>query len=86
MAQQDILKDEKAKEAARRKEAKEKEVAYHDQYRKPKKVETITREVYTSTGTKIKTIEKRTYPNGVVKQKLVKVEKDEGMGQRKRIF
>ena len=85
MSVQEKLKEEKELEVARRKEEKEREVAYHKQYSKPKKVETYTREVHSSTGTKIKTIERRTYPNGVVKERLKKVEKDLG-NRKKRLF
>lgn len=83
---QDILKDEKLKEKARREEAKQREVEYHAQYKKPVKTETITRTIHTPTGEKTKTIERRFYKNGVVKNVLVKVEKDSGMGKSKRIF
>ena len=82
----DILKDEKLKEQARREEAKKREVEYHAQYKKPVKTETITRTIYTATGPKTKTIERRFFKNGVVKDRLVKVTKDEGMGKEKRIF
>ena len=85
MSVQKKLKEEKALEAARRKEAKEKEVAYHQQYQKPKKVETFTREVHSASGVKIKTIERKTFANGVVKERLKKVEKDLG-GTKRRIF
>jgi hypothetical protein len=86
MENKDILAEEKAKERARRQEQKQKEIDYHAQYKKPKKVETYQRTIHGSTGVKVKTIERRTYANGVVKEKLIKVEKDQGMGNMKRIF
>lgn len=85
MTVKEKLKEEKDLEIARRKEEKEREVAYHQQWQKPKKVETYTKQVHGSTGVKIKTIERRIYPNGVVKERLKKVEKDTG-GSRRRIF
>ena len=42
MTVKEKLKEEKDLEIARRKEEKEREVAYHQQWQKPKKVETYT--------------------------------------------
>ena len=45
-------------------------------YKKPDKTETINQRIITADGRgKTKTFETRTYPNGVVKQRLVKVVK-----------
>ena len=83
---EDILKDEKLKEKARREDAKKREVDYHAQYAKPKKVQTYEKIIHTSNGIKTKTIERKTYANGVVKETLVKITKDQGMGQQQRVF
>ena len=83
---EDILKDEKLKEQARKEEAKRKEIEYHAQYAKPKKVQTYEKIIHTSNGVKVKTIERRTFANGVIKETLIKVTKDQGMGKQQRVF
>ena len=83
---EDFLKEEKAREQARRLDAKKREVEYHAQYQKPKKVETYERLIHTSNGVKTKTIQRKTYSNGVVKETLVKITKDQGMGQTQKVF
>jgi len=82
----DVLKDEKAKEKAKRVEAKEKEVAYHAQYKKPVKEEVYERRVFSASGEKVKTIKRTTYKNGVVKERLLRVDKEMGGGKKKQLF
>jgi len=82
----DILKDEKTKEQARRIEAKEKEVAYHAQFKKPLKEEIIERRIFSASGEKVKTIKRTTYNNGIVKERLMRVDKELGGGKKKQIF
>ncbi len=81
-----VQEDIKKQERARKKSIAEKDKKNENIYANPVKEETYEKRIFTPTGEKIKTIKRSEYKNGIVKERLVKVEKNMGNGEMKRIF